>query len=307
MPWLLGVFLFGWRSVFMYYHKNSEDMAIYLQQIGEYPLLTLEEERKYLKEYKETGDEFAKQMLINCNLRLVVYIASQFPEAANCELLDCIQEGSLGLIKGIETYDITKETKLSTYATWWIRQAIAKYYSNLQNGIRTPHSRTERKKAIKKCYIENKELNGKLLSAAEIAKILGYRESTVISILEEVKIDKSLDHDGKDEENGEYKHTLSTIPNEAVLTPEETLSKDENEYQLDELLFTVLKDREECIIRLRYGIDDGTERTFEDIARVFGLSRERVKQIQDRALVKLNRELRKQNIKSYTEYLNSSY
>ncbi|MFT0603651.1 RNA polymerase sigma factor RpoD/SigA [Bacillus cereus] len=291
----------------MYYHKNSEDMAIYLQQIGEYPLLTLEEERKYLKEYKETGDEFAKQMLINCNLRLVVYIASQFPEAANCELLDCIQEGSLGLIKGIETYDITKETKLSTYATWWIRQAIAKYYSNLQNGIRTPHSRTERKKAIKKCYIENKELNGKLLSAAEIAKILGYRESTVISILEEVKIDKSLDHDGKDEENGEYKHTLSTIPNEAVLTPEETLSKDENEYQLDELLFTVLKDREECIIRLRYGIDDGTERTFEDIARVFGLSRERVKQIQDRALVKLNRELRKQNIKSYTEYLNSSY
>ncbi|TXR64534.1 RNA polymerase sigma factor RpoD/SigA [Bacillus sp. AR18-7] len=291
----------------MYYHKNSEDMAIYLQQIGEYPLLTLEEERKYLKEYKETGDEFAKQMLINCNLRLVVYIASQFPEAANCELLDCIQEGSLGLIKGIETYDITKETKLSTYATWWIRQAIAKYYSNLQNGIRTPHSRTERKKAIKKCYIENKELNGKLLSAAEIAKILGYRESTVISILEEVKIDKSLDHDGKDEENGEYKHTLSTIPNESVLTPEETLSKDENEYQLDELLFTVLKDREECIIRLRYGIDDGTERTFEDIARVFGLSRERVKQIQDRALVKLNRELRKQNIKSYTEYLNSSY
>lgn len=291
----------------MYYHKNSEDMAIYLQQIGEYPLLTLEEERKYLKEYKETGDEFAKQMLINCNLRLVVYIASQFPEAANCELLDCIQEGSLGLIKGIETYDITKETKLSTYATWWIRQAIAKYYSNLQNGIRTPHSRTERKKVIKKCYIENKELNGKLLSAAEIAKILGYRESTVISILEEVKIDKSLDHDGKDEENGEYKHTLSTIPNEAVLTPEETLSKDENEYQLDELLFTVLKDREECIIRLRYGIDDGTERTFEDIARVFGLSRERVKQIQDRALVKLNRELRKQNIKSYTEYLNSSY
>lgn len=295
----------------MFNHNDKPELATYLREIGKYQILNEQEEREYLRLYKEEGDLNARTILINSNLRLVVSIAKQYPRVANCETLDVIQEGNMGLIKGIESFDISRGTRLSTYATHWIRQTISKFYAMSHNDIRTPISQQKRIRQIQQCYQNKESDSGKTLSVKEIAQKLGYTEKTVVDSLEAVNRKEVFSYnviiDGNSEKgNSNNRSVLAQLINPSAPNPEDVITKESQSYQIEELLFTVLNEREESIIRYRFGMDDGAERTLEDIARIFGLTRERVLQIEKKAIEKLNKEFNSQQIRSYAEFYYSS-
>ena len=261
----------------------DDSVKMYLKDIGKVPLLSMEEEKDLAKKMTE-GDEKAKKKLSEANLRLVVSIAKRYM-GRGMQFLDLIQEGNLGLMKAVEKFDYEKGFKFSTYATWWIRQAITRAIADQARTIRIPVHMVETiNKTIRISRRLLQEL-GREPTPAEIAEVLGVTEERVREIQKIAQDPVSLETPIGEEEDS---HLGDFIEDEASMSPTEAV----NIAMLREQLMGVLSSltpREERVLRLRYGLDDGRPRTLEEVGREFAVTRERIRQIEAKALRKLRR------------------
>lgn len=268
--------------------KDIKDVSMrdpvrqYLLEIGRYPLLSVEEERKLGKRVK-AGDENAKQQLINCNLRLVVSIAKRYL-SHNYSFLDSIQDGNLGLIKAVEMFDVDKGYKFSTYATWWIRQAITRSFMDYGRTIRLPVHMIE---TLNKVTKMSKQLSielGREPSPKEIAKSLNISEEKVSDVLKMAQETISLESPVGEEEES----SIGDFLPDSTKNVESEVMKKELRSDLFKAMDEVLSAREQVVIRMRYGLDgSGRFKTLEECGDYFGITRERIRQIESKALRKL--------------------
>ena len=275
---------------------NIDDpVRMYLKEIGKVPLLTAEEEIEIAKRMEE-GDEFAKQELAEANLRLVVSIAKRYV-GRGMLFLDLIQEGNLGLIKAVEKFDYRKGYKFSTYATWWIRQAITRAIADQARTIRIPVHMVE---TINKLIRVSRQLlqeYGREPTPEEIGKVMNITEAKVREIIKIAQEPVSLETPIGEEEDS---HLGDFIPDEDAPAPSEAASFSLMKEQLMEVLDT-LTPREEKVLRLRFGLDDGRQRTLEEVGREFSVTRERIRQIEAKALRKLRHPSRSKKLKDYLD------
>ena len=273
--------------------KINDPVRMYLKEIGRINLLTSDEEFEYAKRAEE-GDEEAKRMLAESNLRLVVSIAKRYV-GRGMLFLDLIQEGNIGLMKAVDKFDPTKGYKFSTYATWWIRQAITRAIADQARTIRVPVHMVE---TINKLARVQRQLTQDLNrepTDEEIAKKLGI---TVEKVREVYKISQdpvSLETPIGEEEDS---HLGDFVPDERDLGPEEYTTVEMLKEELAGVLLT-LTDREEKVLRLRFGLDDGQCRTLEEVGQIFGVTRERIRQIEAKALSKLRHPSRSRKLKDF--------
>ncbi len=279
----------------------SKDIAVddpvrmYLKDIGKVPLLTAEEEVELAKRM-EAGDEEAKKRLCEANLRLVVSIAKRYV-GRGMLFLDLIQEGNLGLIKAVDKFDYRKGYKFSTYATWWIRQTITRSIADQARTIRIPVHMVETiNKLIRVSRSLLQEL-GREPTPEEISKEMGIPVSKVREIQKIAQEPVSLETPIGEEEDS---HLGDFIPDEDVPAPAEAAASSMLKEQLVEVLNT-LTDREQKVLRLRFGLDDGRPRTLEEVGREFDVTRERIRQIEAKALRKLRHPSRSRLLKDYLE------
>ena len=254
----------------------------YLKQIGKIPLLSAEEEFEIGKKVLE-GDQNAQQVLIKSNLRLVVSVAKKYSNIGiNFE--DLLQEGNLGLIKAVDKYDITKGFKFSTYATWWIRQAITRAISDYSRIIRVPVHANEKINAMKKFEKKFNSEHGRNPSYKEISEALGYTEEKIKEYKKAVQEVLSLDSP-----IGVEKDLDSTLMDFLAddTNVEELTIKTMSYEKLQEIIETKLTERESKVIILRFGLVDGRQWTLEEVGEVFQITRERIRQIEAKALRKL--------------------
>lgn len=273
----------------------DDPVRMYLKEIGKVPLLTGEEEIELAKKM-EAGDEEAKNKLINANLRLVVSIAKRYV-GRGMLFLDLIQEGNLGLIKAVDKFDYRKGYKFSTYATWWIRQAITRSIADQARTIRIPVHMVE---TINKLIRVSRQLlqeNGREPSAEEIAKEMNLTVDKVREIQKIAQEPVSLETPIGEEEDS---HLGDFIPDEDVPAPAEAAAFSMLKEQLAEVLDT-LTEREQKVLKLRFGLEDGTQRTLEEVGKEFDVTRERIRQIEAKALRKLRHPSRKIKLKDYLE------
>ncbi|MCL5676772.1 MAG: RNA polymerase sigma factor RpoD [Firmicutes bacterium] len=273
----------------------DDPVRMYLKEIGRVPLLTAEEEVELAKRI-EQGDEEAKRRLAEANLRLVVSIAKRYV-GRGMLFLDLIQEGNLGLIKAVEKFDYRKGYKFSTYATWWIRQAITRAIADQARTIRIPVHMVE---TINKLIRVERQLLQELGRAPEAEEIAAKMEISVERVREIMKIAQepvSLETPIGEEEDS---HLGDFIEDEDALAPAEAASFMLLKEQLEEVLET-LTPREEKVLRLRFGLDDGRQRTLEEVGHVFGVTRERIRQIEAKALRKLRHPSRSKKLKDYLD------
>ena len=267
--------------------RLDDSVKMYLKMIGEIPLLTPEEERYYAKRYRE-GDKSAKDKLIESNLRLVVSIAKKYLNRG-MGFLDLIQEGNMGLIRAVEKFDLDRGFKLSTYATWWIRQAISRALADQAELIRKPVHMVETISKLSRAskFIQQRE--GREPSNVEIAAQLDIPEEKVRDILriaqKPISLEKPIGND-KDSQFQDFQENKN-LPN-----PENESFYELSRQKIDKILKT-LSAREEAVIRLRYGLDDGHPRTLEEVGRRFSVTRERIRQIEMKALKKLKHPSRR--------------
>ena len=275
---------------------NIDDpVKVYLKEIGRVPLLSSEEEIELAKRMAE-GDEKAKKRLSEANLRLVVSIAKRYV-GRGMQFLDLIQEGNLGLIKAVEKFDHTKGFKFSTYATWWIRQAITRAIADQARTIRIPVHMVE---TINKLIRVSRQLlqeYGREPTPEEIAKEMGISEAKVREIIKIAQEPVSLETPIGEEEDS---HLGDFIPDDDAPAPAEAASFALMKEQLMEVLDT-LTPREEKVLRLRFGLDDGHQRTLEEVGKVFNVTRERIRQIEAKALRKLRHPSRSKKLKDYID------
>ncbi len=275
---------------------NIDDpVRMYLKEIGKVPLLSAEEEIE-LAQRMEEGDEEAKKKLAEANLRLVVSIAKRYV-GRGMLFLDLIQEGNLGLIKAVEKFDYQKGYKFSTYATWWIRQAITRAIADQARTIRIPVHMVE---TINKLIRVSRQLLqdlGREPTPEELSVEMGLPVEKVREILKIAQEPVSLETPIGEEEDS---HLGDFIPDEDIPAPAEAAAFTLLKEQLMEVLDT-LTEREEKVLRLRFGLDDGRARTLEEVGKEFNVTRERIRQIEAKALRKLRHPSRSKKLKDYLE------
>ena len=275
--------------------KVNDPVRMYLKEIGVVPLLTNEEEKE-LALAVEAGDVEAKQRLAEANLRLVVSIAKRYV-GRGMQFLDLIQEGNMGLMKAVDKFDYSKGFKFSTYATWWIRQAITRAIADQARTIRIPVHMVE---TINKLVREQRNLLQELgqdPTPEQIAECMDMTPDKVREILKIAQEPVSLETPIGEEDDS---HLGDFIEDEVIENPVDYTTRIVLREQLDEVLDT-LTDREENVLRLRFGLDDGKMRTLEDVGKVFNVTRERIRQIEAKALRKLRQPSRSKPLRDFIE------
>ena len=275
--------------------KVNDPVRMYLKEIGVVPLLSNEEEKE-LAIAVENGDLEAKQRLAEANLRLVVSIAKRYV-GRGMQFLDLIQEGNMGLMKAVDKFDYSKGFKFSTYATWWIRQAITRAIADQARTIRIPVHMVE---TINKLVREQRNLLQELgqdPTPEQIAERMGMTPDKVREILKIAQEPVSLETPIGEEDDS---HLGDFIEDEVIENPVDYTTRVVLREQLDEVLDT-FTDREENVLRLRFGLDDGKMRTLEDVGKVFNVTRERIRQIEAKALRKLRHPSRSKQLKDFIE------
>ena len=272
----------------------DDPVKAYLREIGRVPLLTQEEEIDLAVRIMN-GDEAAKKRLSEANLRLVVSIAKRYL-GRGMHFLDLIQEGNLGLIKAVDKFDYTKGFKFSTYATWWIRQAITRAIADQARTIRIPVHMVETINKVKRARSQLLHENAHEPSAEEIADELDMPVEKVREIMRVAQDPVSLETPIGEEEDS---HLGDFIEDEQATAPDDAVSSIMLKKQMEEVLNT-LTPRETRVIRLRFGLDDGRSRTLEEVGAEFGVTRERIRQIEAKAIRKLRHPNRSNKLKGYS-------
>ena len=273
----------------------DDPVKVYLKEIGRVPLLSAEEEVELAIRMSE-GDVAAKKRLSEANLRLVVSIAKRYV-GRGMQFLDLIQEGNLGLIKAVEKFDHTKGFKFSTYATWWIRQAITRAIADQARTIRIPVHMVETINKVKKVNSQLLHENGHEPTNEQIAEKLEMPVEKVREIMRGAQEPVSLGTPIGEEEDS---HLGDFIPDEDAPAPSDVASHTMLKEQLAEVLST-LTPREEKVLRLRFGLEDGRSRTLEEVGKEFNVTRERIRQIEAKALRKLRHPSRSKKLKDFLE------
>ncbi|MBE3597646.1 MAG: RNA polymerase sigma factor RpoD [Limnochordaceae bacterium] len=273
----------------------DDPVRMYLKEIGRVPLLTAEEEIELAKRI-EQGDEEAKRRLAEANLRLVVSIAKRYV-GRGMLFLDLIQEGNLGLLKAVEKFDYRKGFKFSTYATWWIRQAITRAIADQARTIRIPVHMVETINKLIRVHRQLLQEYGRDPTPEEVAKEMEIPVERVREIMKIAQEPVSLETPIGEEEDS---HLGDFIEDQEAPAPPEAASASMLREQLEGVLDT-LNPREEKVLRLRFGLDDGKQRTLEEVGQVFGVTRERIRQIEAKALRKLRHPSRSKKLKDFLE------
>ena len=273
----------------------EDPVRMYLKEIGQIPLLDLETETELARKMYE-GDEDAKNRLVESNLRLVVSIAKRYM-GKGMVLLDLIQEGNLGLMKAVEKFDYTKGYKFSTYATWWIRQAISRAIADQSRTIRIPVHMVETIHKVSRSQRQLLQEYGREATSDEIAADIGMNADKVREIMKISQDPVSLETPIGEADDS---HLSDFIPDDDTPTPVDEASYHILREQLGEVLHT-LTPREEMVLKLRFGLVDGRTRTLEEVGQEFNITRERIRQIEAKALRKLRHPSRSKRLKDYLE------
>jgi len=271
----------------------DDPVRMYLKDIGRIPLLTQEREQR-LSELIVKGDERAKNELVEANLRLVVSIAKRYV-GKGIFFLDLIQEGNLGLMKAVDKFDYTKGFKFSTYATWWIRQSITRAIADQARTIRIPVHMVETIHKVSRTSRQLLQELGREPTIDEISEKLGMNADKVREIIKTAQEPVSLETPVGEEEDT---HLADFIPDDSSPTPSEAVSFQLLKEQLDKVLHT-LSPREEMVIKLRFGFDDGRPRTLEEVGSEFNITRERIRQSEAKALRKLRHQSRSKVLRGF--------
>ena len=268
---------------------NGDSLQLYLREIGQVKLLTPPEEIVLAKRIKR-GDKSAREHMIKANLRLVVKIARDY-ENLGLPLLDLINEGNIGLMKGVERFDPKKGAKLSTYASWWIKQAIKRALANQSKTIRLPVHVVDKVAHIRRAEMRLREVLDREPTDEEVASELGLDAKRVRRYRQASRAPVSLDAPIGDDENDRV--------SEVVADPNATLPSEQLAYQSDNALvqeiLATLPEREREILAMRFGLVDGKERTLEEVGERFGVTRERIRQIQEQALKTIRKAMEKRD------------
>ena len=272
---------------------TEDPVRMYLKEIGTVPLLNADEELELAKR-KADGDERAKDRLIEANLRLVVSIAKRYT-GRGMSFLELVQEGNLGLIKGVEKFDYTKGYKLSTYATWWIRQSVTRALADQARTIRVPVHMVETINKMSKMQRKLTLELGYEPSVAELADALDMSEEKVMEIMQIAREPASLETPIGEEDDS---NLGDFVADSNVLTPEGNVESVMLKEHIDALLGD-LKERERQVIVLRFGLEDGHPRTLEEVGKAFNVTRERIRQIEAKALRKLRNPVRSKRIRDF--------
>ena len=271
----------------------NDPVRMYLKEIGKISLLSLDEETELSKRIAE-GDETAKNRLAESNLRLVVSIAKRYV-GRGMLFLDLIQEGNIGLMKAVEKFDAEKGYKFSTYATWWIRQAITRAIADQARTIRVPVHMVE---TINKLSRYQRQLTLELNrepTDEELAKKMGMSPDKVREVIKIAQDPVSLENPIGEEEDS---HLGDFVPDESNMSPEDFTIHEMLKEEIGDVLLT-LTEREEQVLRLRFGLDDGSPKTLEEVGQMFGVTRERIRQIEAKALRKLRHPSRSRKLKDF--------
>ncbi|KDN57295.1 MULTISPECIES: RNA polymerase sigma factor RpoD [Exiguobacterium] len=275
--------------------KINDPVRMYLKEIGRVDLLSAKDETELAKRI-EQGDEEAKKRLAEANLRLVVSIAKRYV-GRGMLFLDLIQEGNMGLIKAVEKFDYMKGFKFSTYATWWIRQAITRAIADQARTIRIPVHMVETINKLIRVQRQLLQDLGREPSPEEIAKEMELTPEKVREILKIAQEPVSLETPIGEEDDS---HLGDFIEDQDAMAPQDAAAYELLKEQLEDVLDT-LTDREENVLRLRFGLDDGRTRTLEEVGKVFGVTRERIRQIEAKALRKLRHPSRSKRLKDFLD------
>ncbi len=272
---------------------TEDPVRMYLKEIGTVPLLTADEELELAKR-KAEGDTYAKERLIEANLRLVVSIAKRYT-GRGMSFLDLVQEGNLGLIKGVENFDYRKGYKLSTYATWWIRQSVTRALADQARTIRVPVHMVETINKMSKMQRKLTLELGYEPSVSELAKALDMSEEKVMEIMQIAREPASLETPIGEEDDS---NLGDFVADSNAVTPagnvESVMLREHIDVLLDDL-----KDREKQVVILRFGLEDGHPRTLEEVGKEFNVTRERIRQIEAKALRKLRNPVRSKRIRDF--------
>lgn len=273
---------------------NTDDsVRIYLQQIGKIPMLSPEEELDIAKKIKDEHSEFSKNVLVNANLRLVVSIAKKYI-GRGLSFLDLIQEGNIGLMKAAERFDYTKGYKFSTYATWWVQQSITRAIADKARSIRLPIHMIESLNKIKKTTIDMTTELGRTPTKQEIAYRLGISVAKLNQIIKSAQPTISMETPANQKDDSSK--IADYIVDNSTITPESMVSQ---ECMLEDIkkMLNQLMPKERDVLIMRYGLNnDGTKKTLDEIGSQYGVSRERIRQIENRAISKLKKMCKNENL-----------